>query len=46
MISPGRAGVGSRGKAGGENGLSEKLHRKALSLEHNGECLGSSCREG
>lgn len=46
MVSPGRAGVGSRGKAGGENGVSEKLHKKALRLEHDGGCLGSSCREG
>lgn len=46
MVSPGRAGVESRGKADGENGVSEKLHRKAVSQEHDGGRLGSSCREG
>lgn len=46
MVSPGRAGVGSRGKADGENGVNEKLHKKVLRLEHDGGCLGSRCREG
>lgn len=45
MVSPGRAGVGGKGKADGEHDASEKWHT-ALRLEHDGGCLRSSCREG
>ena len=39
MVSPDRAGVGSKGKGDAENGLSEKLHKKPLRLEYGGGCL-------
>lgn len=35
-----QSGVGSRGKADGDNGVSEVLHKKALRLEHDGGLLG------
>lgn len=38
MVSPGRAGVGGRGKADGEHDVSEKWHT-ALRLEHDRGCL-------